>query len=253
MRLWRVGIAVIAVMALVGCSGGEEATPASAVGESGAVAYSSEALHTSYEGALDTSSQLILGTMRLEETEHAITPEQAATLLPLWQALQGGVTAQEEMAAVMKQIEGTMTSEQLDAIAAMQLTQEDLRAWMQERGLGMGGGGFPDPGGMSEEERENLGATMEAGGGGMPRSGGPGGGLSEEERENLRATMEAGGGGMPGGGGPGGDLSEEERENLRATMEASGGGMPRSGGPGGGRFGSLLNPLIELLAERAAE
>jgi hypothetical protein len=115
------------------------------------------------------------------------------------------------------------------------------------------GGGFPRAGGdMSEEEREALRATVEAGGG-MP-GGGRFGDLSEEERANIRATMEAGG--MPGGG-PFGDLSEEERADMRATREAGGGGFP--GGPGGGagrgagQFGILLNPLIELLTQRAAE
>ena len=58
------------------------------------------------------------------------------------------------------------------------------------------------------------------------------------------------------------NMSDEEREALRATMEA-GGGFPRGGGapggaggaPGAGRggFGPMLNPLIELLTERAGE
>ena len=51
-------------------------------------------------------------------------------------------------------------------------------------------------------------------------------------------------------------MSEEEREALRATMQA-GGGMPGGpggrGGAGGRQFVILLNPLIELLTQRAAE
>jgi len=226
-------VLILVVGVLAGC-GGEQATPAPA-DESAGETYTSASLDTSYDNALNASSQLVLGTLQLEETDYAVTPEQAASLLPLWQAMQGGVTAQAEVNALLKQIEGTMTQEQLAAIAALQPTQEDLRAWMEEQGLGMGGG-FPGTGGdMSEEEREALRATMEAGG--MPE-GGPFGDLSEEERADMRATMEAGGGGMhgrPGGG--------------------AGGGMPgRPGGGAGGRqFGPLLNPLIELLTQRAAE
>jgi hypothetical protein len=254
MKSWYIGfVLVLVVGVLVGC-GGSEQTASDSADEGGSETFTSAALDTSYDSALNASSQLVLGTLKLEGTANAVTPEQAKTLLPLWQALQGGVTAQAEIDALLKQIEGTMTQEQLAAIAAMQLTQEDLQVWMQEQGPGMGGG-FPGAGGdLSEEEQESLRATMEAGGG-MPEGGGPFGDLSEEERANLRATMEAGGG-MPEGGGQFGDLSEEERANLRATMEAGGGGMPggRPGGGAGGRqFGPLLNPLLELLTERAAE
>jgi len=225
MKLVHIGFAVLAVMTLVGCSGGAEATPDPAVSESGAMTYPSEALDTSYEGALDTSSRLILGTMRLEETEHAVTPEQAATLLPLWQALQGGVTAQAEVSALMKQIQETMTAEQLDAIAAMRLTQENMQTWMQEQGLGMGGG----PG-------------QPGGGQGQPSGGGQG--LSEEERATRQAEFAAGGGGFGGGEMPP-EMATRQAELTGPTMEA--------GGAGGRQFGPLLNPLIELLTKRAAE
>jgi hypothetical protein len=267
MKRWTIGLALALVVGVLAGCGRGQATSAPA-DESVGETYDT-ALDTSYTDALDASTQLVLGTIRLEETENAVTPEQARSLLPLWQSLQGGVTAQVEVNAVLKQIEGTMTQEQLAAIATMQLTQEDLQSWTQEQGMG---GGFAGPGGgmpgggqfgdMSEKERENLRATMEAGGGGSP-GGGQFGDMSEEERENLRATMEAGGGGFPGGGQLG-EMSEEERANMRATMEAGGGGMTggpsgRGGVPGGrggagrGLFGFMLDPLIELLTRRAAE
>jgi hypothetical protein len=241
MKRWTIGLVLaLAVGVLAGC-GQEQATTATAE-ESAGETYSSTALGTSYDNALNASTQLILGTIRLEETGNAVTPEQAKSLLPLWQSLQGGVTAQAEVNAVLKQIEGTMTHDQLAAIAAMQLTQEDLQSWMQEQGMGGGSAG--------------------PGGGGMP-GGGQFGDMSEEERANLRATREAGGGGFAGGG-QFGDMSEEERANLRATMEAGGGGFPGGsgggagmpggrGGAGRGLFGFMLNPLIELLTQRAAE
>lgn len=243
MKDWIKVFLVATVVALAGCGGGE-ATPApdEDVGET----YTSAVLDTSYDGALSVSNQLVLGTLELEETENAVTPEQAKSLLPLWQALQGGVTAQAEVNAVLKQIEGTMTQEQLQAISRLQLTGEDLQAWMQEHGVGPGPGGFPGTGGgTSDEERQSARATRqaEAGGEGMPPGGGPGGGEMSPEMATRRAEFEG--------------MSDEEREALQATMQA-GGGFP--GGPGGrgnvsggGQFPILLNPLIEMLEARAAE
>lgn len=239
MKLWHIGLVMaLAATVLAGC-GGEQATPAPA-DEGGGETYASDMLDTSYDGALNASSQLALGTIQLEETEQAVTSEQAASLLPLWQALQGGVTAQAEVNAVLKQVEGTMAQEQLATIAAMQLTQEDLRAWMQEQGLGAGAG-FPGAGGdMSEEEREAARATRQAGGGGG--TWGDQGGEMPPEMATRRAEME--------------NMSEEEREALRATMQAGGGAGGRVGTRGatdGRQFAVLLNPLIELLTQRAAE
>ena len=246
MKLVNIGLVMMmAITILAGCGGGEEqAAPAPADTSSDDTSYTSETLNMSYDDALDASSQLTLGTLNLEGTGNAVTPEQAKALLPLWQALQGGVTVQAEVDAVLKQIEGAMTQEQLAAIAAMQLTQEDLRAWMQEQGIDMRGG-FPGAGGgqeLSEEER----ATRQAqfGGGGGQRFGGEGGEMPPE-MATRRAEFE--------------NMSEEELEAMRATMEA-GGGMPgggtggRAGGAFGGRqFRLLLNPLIEMLTLRAAE
>jgi hypothetical protein len=240
MRHWCVAlITMLAVTILAGC-GVQSIIPTSA--ETGSdETYTSAVLDTSYPDALDVSNQLALGTLQLEETEQAVTPEQAATLLPLWQALQGGVTVQAEVDAVLKQIEGTMAAEQLEAIVAMQLTQEDLQAWMQEQGPGAGGG-FRGMGG-GEGESPELRATRQAefgfGDGEMPPEMATRRaefeGMSEEEREALRATAQAGGG-MPGG--PGGGMP---------------GGPGGGGGAGGMRLIAPLNLLIDLLEARAGE
>ena len=238
--LISVFVLTLSVALLAACASSQ---PTQAVEEAVSSSYTSEVLDTSYEGALSVSNQLMLGTLLLEETEHVVTPEQAEALLPLWQALQGGgVTIQKEIDAVLKQIEAAMTQEQLQAIAAMQLTQEDLQAWMEEQGMGGGapggGPGGPGPGGdMTDEEREAARATAQAGGGGMP----PGGGEMPPEMATRRAEFES--------------MTDEEREAARATMQA-GGGFPGAGGRGG--FSTrpanfLLRPLIELLEERARE
>ena len=231
MKVLYVGLVLALItMVLVGC-GGEEAAPAP-VDEGGAETYTSEVLDASYDGALGVSSQLTMGTLRLEETENGVTSEQAAVLLPLWQALQGGVTAQTEVAALLKQIEGTMTAGQLESIAAMQLTQDDMQTWMQSQGLGMGGGQGRAGGGQELSSEERATRQAEFGGGeGMP-----------PEAATRRAAFE--------------NMTEEERTALRATREA-GGGMPGGFGDrtagGQGQFVILLSPLIEMLTQRAAE
>ena len=187
MKTWS-GLPValmVAVLALVACA--PEAQPAEEV----EAVVASYALDTSYDGALGATSQLALGTMLLEETGEAIGPDQAETLLPLWQVIQAGTLQSEpETDAVLKQIEETMTAKQLTAIAAMQLTVEDVEAWVQEQGLNLG----PSPGAVA--------ADRAAGGG----KGGQGANLSEEEQGAMRATAEASGvtpGGRQAGTGAG--------------------------------------------------
>lgn len=132
MKLWHIGWALLlTVIVLAGCRGSEP-TPAADAGLGDT--YTSEALDASYPSALNASSQLMLGTIKLEGTEHAVTPGQAKVLLPLWQAFQGGaLQASAERNAVLARIEAQMTPAQLEAIAAMQLTPDDLRAWAQDR------------------------------------------------------------------------------------------------------------------------
>jgi len=221
-------VLVLVVTALAGCGGSQATATPEPVSIGGSETYASAVLDASYSGALDVGGQLALGTIRLEETENGVTPQQATALLPLWQALQGGtLRGSAEANAVLKQIEGEMAPEQSETIAAMQLTQDNLRAWAQEQGLSLG---------ISPEER----ATRQAEGGGQE--------LSAEEQA-LRQATGGGQGAMKGGG-----LSQEEIEALRATAEAS--GMSTGGGradAGAGQFTILLEPLVELLTKRAAE
>jgi hypothetical protein len=224
LRYWTVGlIAVLAVGVLVGCSGAQVAPGTSSAGDG--ETYTSEVLDATYDGALDVSGQLMLGTLRLEETGNRVTSEQAQTLLLLWQAIQGGtLQGDAEVNATLATIEGTMTKEQLAAIAAMRLTQDDVQAWMQEQGLGFRDAqGGPDDG-----------------------SSGPPAGLPEGEVDPERVARQA----------EIENMSEEERAALRATMQASG-GMPGGAGgeavAGSGPATMLLEPLIRLLAQRVDE
>ena len=147
-------------------------------------------LDADFADALPVPSQLAIGTFLLEETDKAVTVEQAGELLPNYQMLQAlqssGTAAQAELDTVLKQIQGAMTDEQLTEIKEMQLTPDNMFELMQERGGfggdhggpgGPGGGGFRPPAGM----------TFGGGGGGMGGMGGGGFGgnqnLSPEEQE----------------------------------------------------------------------
>lgn len=140
------------------------------------------ALTEDYTDAISIRNQLALGTLRLEGTPNAVTTEQAGTVVILWQALrtlQGdSTTAQEELDAVQAQIMETMTFEQVAAIAAMQLTSDDLNTFYAEQGVSLP---TPEPG--------------------VTPQGGQGSGLSQAEREARRATAVAQG--TPAGTGQG--------------------------------------------------
>ncbi|MEW5940115.1 MAG: hypothetical protein AB1750_10660, partial [Chloroflexota bacterium] len=157
--------------------------------------------------ALDGISLLAIGTLQLKDTPQAVTPTQAADLLPLWQVYQSlsdsDNAAQEEIDALVKQIEDTMTADQMSAINALGLTPQDMFAAMQELGIEMGAG-RPSGSGNSND-----------GGGFGPGAGGP--------------PPDFGGGGPPGGGQPGGGtggtgLSPDQIATAQASRGANGGG-----------------------------
>lgn len=178
---------------------------------------------------LPLAMQLALGTFKLEDTDHPVSAEQAKDLLPLWKALRSlgdsETTAAQELEAVINQIQGAMTPEQMTDIQAMQLSFQDMQSLSQELGLQFGmGGGFGE---MSPEMQATIEAARQSGQA-------PGGG-----------GFQGGPGGFPGGGPP--DMGGVGPE-VRQTAMASGGGRRNSGlnlPPG------LLDALIKLLEEKA--
>ena len=147
-------LAFLFSLLLVSCSG--TAAPASTAGTD---LYVSPNLPVEYDDALPVRNQLALGTLELSQTDFAISPEQAKTLLPLWQALrstnQAGGTALAEVNALLKQIESAMQPDQLQSIAGMKLTFTNMQEWATANGITIGsGGGTPGQGsGMSPEAR----------------------------------------------------------------------------------------------------
>ncbi len=73
-------------------------------------------------GELPATTQIALGTFKLDGTANAVTAEQAAELLPLWETLRdlsaSDTAAQQEIQALDTQIQETMTDQQRQAITA---------------------------------------------------------------------------------------------------------------------------------------
>ena len=153
---------------------------------------------------LNPASQLALGTLNLKTTSYAVTADQAATLLPLWEGLKSLSSStsfsQQEYDALVKQIQGAMSPDQTNAIDGMKLTQADIGKTMQALGLANGFGGGTNANGTPIARTPGArpggtGGGGTAGGGGGRGGGGFGGGGF-------------GGGGIPGGGGFGGGAAQ---------------------------------------------
>ena len=208
------GVLVSLTLILVACGGANDAANTATT-----------VLNGDYPDALTIQTQLTLGTLKLEETDLAVDSAQATELLTLWQAIRSlsssDITAEGEIEAIVNQILDTMSPEQLEAIAAMELTQEGIFELTQELGIARGGDwtGEGDPRSSAPD-------------GIVPGSGGgPGGGM----------------GGGPGGGGFGelsGDLDPEQIATLQAERAKK-----QSSGDRSTMF--LINPLILMLEERS--
>jgi hypothetical protein len=163
-------------------------------------------LLTDYENALSVPIQLAIGTFKLESTTNKIDAKTANGLLPLWKAVRSlsssSTAAPQELDALYKQIQETMMPEQVAAISAMHITQEDMAQVAQEMGLSLGGGGF---GNFTPEQRAATGSSSgQAGrqsGQGFPGGGFPGGGFS--------------------GGGPGGGFNPQQSQTPIAGQEGT--------------------------------
>jgi hypothetical protein len=173
---------------------------------------------------LPLAMELVIGTFKLEGTPNAITAEQAAQLIPLWQVYKdlsaSSSAAHEEVDALAQQIQGTMTPQQIQAITDLKLTRQDSLKIMQDLGIASAG-------------RPNASGT--------PRPNGQGG------------NFQGGGNGEPGGGAPGGGQGFNNGQNLSpqqiATFQAQ-----RSQNGGGGQSNriqpALFDALIKLLQSK---
>lgn len=215
-------------LALAACGGSAQAAASSqstAAGSTGgAGANGRDALFGNQDpnAPLPLASALAVGTVKLDQTAQAITPDEAKKLIPLWQALQSlmqsDTSAQAEVEGVINQIQSTMTADQVSAIQAMNLKGSDEASVFGQGGLAFGGPnaqGTPDPNATPRpgDTGGRFGGGFAGGDGGFAGGGGGGTFVFRDGGGGF-----AGGGGGFAGGGPGG---------------LSGGGLPGAGGSGG--------------------
>jgi hypothetical protein len=181
-RIITLGLLALFALILAAC-GGSPAAPAavSAAAAPAAVVAPAAApasrLDTSYAGALPQRNQLLLGVLRLEDGNSAITAEQAARLLPLWQGIRAtmnsGAASEAESNALLAQIEAVLTAEQIAAIGELKLTQTILQEWAESQGLPVGTGeGAAMGSGSGQSLSPDARATRQAERGGTGSSGG---------------------------------------------------------------------------------
>ena len=178
-RMTTLGLLALLALILAAC-GGTSAAPAAVSASSGAAPVataSASRLDTSFEGALPQRNQLLLGTLRLEDGNSAVTKEQAAKLLPLWQGVRAtmnsGAASEAETNALLAQIETVLTADQIAAIGELQLTQLKLQEWAKSQGLSVGTGeGAAMGGGSGQSLSPEARATRQAERGATGTSGG---------------------------------------------------------------------------------
>jgi hypothetical protein len=238
----KISIAILATLVLVACgadSGSSAETDAGTEPENQAVERAETSnsddnqLSVDYADALTIEGQLALGTLELEDTDQAVSEEQAPELLTLWQAYQSlsnsDIAASAEVEAVLNQIQDTMTADQIVAISEMKLTADSITALVEEGGLAFRRGGFGNRGGDDGDGGGFAGGAFPGGIPGQLPGGRPGGGFF---------------GGGPGGGGIG-DLSEDDIATRQAQFQES----------DFGGFGEriLTGAVIGLLQNRSGE
>lgn len=109
---------------------------------------------------MDDATQLILGILSLDDTDMAVSPEQAETLLPLWESFLDNLSENQafsgESVEILEQIKLVLTDEQQEIISS--LSVNDLMSLMAQMGDNM-----PLPGDRMRPDRgalENQGLAL---------------------------------------------------------------------------------------------
>jgi hypothetical protein len=192
---------------------------------------------------LSTLNKMAVGIFKLEGSTNDLTTDQDKEMLTLWEAYKqvtnSDTASPQEKAALVSQIQSTLTTEQVAAIDAMNLTAKDVHDLMQQRGIEAAASST-----QTSNSRSSSGSSSGRtnGGGGFP--GGGGGGFP------------GGGGGFPGGGA--GMAPDAAGGSTSGTPRA---GANRTGGPAGANGGgfvsesmtkAIIDALITMLQQKAA-
>ncbi|MCJ7716936.1 MAG: hypothetical protein MUO54_10525 [Anaerolineales bacterium] len=215
----KLGLLIVVMLLLTACgSNSSDIQEVNYVGEAAVESSSGEnreELRADFaDNALSPALQLVVGTLMLEDTGLVVDIELAATLVPYWKLYitltESDTTAPEELDALINEIQEIMSPDQINYIAGLELTQEDMMTLNNDLGIieQLGSDGFGNGEGTGFDRPD-----------GMPEGVGPGGGQ-----------------GRPGG-------TEGMDPELIATMEA----RREELGSGGFRGNRMTIPLVEAL------
>jgi len=160
-------IVMVLAIALTACSSSSTSTPI-----------------VSTSNNLPIETQLAVGTLKLDGTDHDISVDQAEELIMYWQVYreisQSETSAQAEIDGLIAQIRETMTDDQMQAITDMNITQQDVFASMQ---------GTNVVSSRSSDSTVSV-PSSSASGGGMPSGGPPADGGGAPPDGEMRADMD---------------------------------------------------------------
>jgi hypothetical protein len=173
--------------------------------------------------SLSQVNMLLVGTLKLDSTDQAISTDESSKLLPLWQAyrsLSNSQTAAEaEVEALLNQIQSTMTSDQVQKIKEMNLTNTDMMDLMQSMGGGIAPQGTPNP--KSTPGANFPGAGFSSDNPPSGSAGGPPSGPSGNPPSGAAVMMGPGGdAGSAAGLGGGPVLQGTQDPSMQATAQA---------------------------------
>ncbi len=190
---------ILSILALIITACGAAANSSQSSSTGGSPASNSAPSNSSSTGS-PSALQIAAGMLKLDGTSKAVTAQEAAKLLPLWQSLQqiegtaapfGGsqstpgaqpnTALQQQIGAQVTSIQDTMAPGQIQAITAMNLSRQDIFTIFQQAGIAIGGpgggaGGFQPNGGTFAPPAARTPGAPGGGGsfgqGGTPRPGG---------------------------------------------------------------------------------